>query len=130
MGPTGSIATIFASSLFGWAAADFLVPAVEPRHRLSSIFYQTDQHAVIRRLKPESSGPVTAEGFSAVQIGLDRNGSLHVGFGRTFAPKIATQLRRRLISTPPGQPQNDTGLQETIKVKLDPLLLVHFHGRL
>src|SRR5215469_7450433 len=30
MGPTGSIATIFAGSLFGWAAADLLVPAVLP----------------------------------------------------------------------------------------------------
>ena len=91
----------------------------------------TDQHAVIRRLKPESS-PVTAEGFSArrvwsdvvgtkldakaaVPIVLDRNGGLHAGFGRTFAPKIAAQLRIRLISTPPGPSQIDIVLQETIK---------------
>jgi len=105
-----------------------------PRHRLSS---NHGPAAVIRRLKPESSGPVTAEGFSArrvwsdvvgtkldakaaVQIVLDRNGGLHASFGRTFAPKIAAQSRIRLISTPPGPSQIDIVLQETIKGKLDP----------
>jgi len=109
-----------------------------PRHRLSSNFLPiTDQHAVIRRLKPESSSPVTAEGFSArrvwsdvvgtkldakaaVPIVLDRDGGLHAGFGRTVAPKIAAQLRIRLISTPPGPSQIDIVLQERIKAKLDP----------
>src|SRR5262249_26442216 len=57
---------------------------------------------------------------AAVQIVLDRNGGLHAGFGGTFAPKIAAQLRIRLISTPPGPHQIDIGLQGTIKAELDP----------
>ena len=97
----------------------------------------TDQHAVIRRLKPESSSPVTAEGFSArrvwsdvvgtkldakaaVPIVLDRDGGLHAGFGRTVAPKIAAQLRIRLISTPRAHLKSTSCCRRRSKPSLTP----------